>query len=171
MHDRGLSIAGGVLRFGTALNYLFGAGFVVAIALSFVFGEVLARHLLTKYPGHDIATTIAVMRVMAALGIIAVVAVHHIFRRLLAILATVRAGDPFVAQNADRLHQIGWALLVIQLLDLATGVIVVVLDRLGVDHATWTPGFAGWIAVVMTFVLARVFRVGAAMRDDLAMTI
>jgi hypothetical protein len=171
MRDRGLSIAGVVLRFGNALNYLFGAGFVVAIALSFVFGDMLARHLLAKYPGHDIAATIAVMRVMAALGIVAVVAIRHIFRRLLAILATVRAGDPFVAHNADRLHQIGWALLVIQLLDLATGVIVVLLDRLGVDHATWTPGFAGWIAVVMTFVLARVFRVGAAMRDDLAMTI
>jgi hypothetical protein len=33
------------------------------------------------------------------------------------------------------------------------------------------PGFTGWIGVVMLFVLARVFRVGARMRDDLAMTV
>ena len=46
-----------------------------------------------------------------------------------------------------------------------------VLDRLGVEHVTWTPAFTGWIAVAMIFVLARVFRVGAEMRDDLEMTV
>ena len=59
----------------------------------------------------------------------------------------------------------------LQLLDLALGGIGVVFSRLGVDHSTWTPGFTGWIAVLMIFVLARVFRVGAAMSDDLAMTV
>lgn len=171
MQDRGLRITSGVLRFANWANWLVAIGFAVAIALSVIFDHVIAAHLSAKYPTGNVAGTIAILRIMAVLGIVAALAVHQIFTRLLAIVATVRAGDPFIVLNADRLHRIGWALLTLQLLDLAMGLVVVALDRLGVDHATWTPAFTGWIAVVMVFALARVFRVGAAMRDDLAMTV
>src|SRR6266850_1418332 len=43
---------------------------------------------------------------------------------LLAIVLTVRAGDPFVAANADRLQSIAWVLLALQLLSLVIGAIV-----------------------------------------------
>ncbi|MGU3317511.1 DUF2975 domain-containing protein [Sphingomonas sp. M6A6_1c] len=171
MQDKGLRIISGVLRFANGANWLAAIGFAAAVALSFVFGDVIAGHLSTKYPNGNVVGTIFILRIMAVLGIIAAVAVHQIFTRLLAMVCTVRTGDPFVALNADRLTRIGWALLTLQLLDLAMGLIVVALDRMGVDHATWTPAFTGWIAVIMVFALARVFRVGTAMRDDLALTV
>lgn len=171
MRDRGLTVARGVLRVGNGINWLFGIATLAALLVSFPLGDRLAAHLVAKYPHGDIAGTIAVVRVMALLAIAASVAAHQIFTRLLAIVATVDAGDPFIIDNAARLRRIGWALLSLQLLNLAAGAIIVLLDRMGVDHPTWAPGLTGWIAVVMVFALARVFQVGAAMRDDLAMTV
>jgi hypothetical protein len=93
-------------------------------------------------------------------------------RRLLAIVDTVRSGDPFVAANADRLQLIAWSLLALQLLSLVVG---------GIGKAISTPahplhldaGFStsGWLAVLLTFILARVFAAGALMREDLEGTV
>jgi len=171
MQDRVLVVASGLVRFANWLNWAVAAGFMIAIIASFVFSDALTAQIAAKYHGRYVGETIALLRLTGVLGLLACVAVYHLFSRLLAILATVRAGDPFVVANADRLQRIGWALFAIQLLDLAFGGIVLALDRLGVDHATWVPGFTGWIGVVMLFVLARVFRVGTRMRDDLAMTV
>ena len=170
-NDRILNIGSAMLRIANWLNWAFVVGFIVALLMSFVFADALATQLASKYHGRNVAETIVTMRALALIGIPAGFALHQIFTRLHAVVATVRAGDPFVAANADRLQRIGWALLVLQLLDLALGGIGVVFDRLGVDYATWTPGFTGWIAVLMIFVLARVFRIGAAMSDDLALTV
>ena len=171
MQDRVLVVASGLLRFAKWINWAGAIGFAGAIVLSFVFGDALTTQIATKYHGRNVPETVAILRGLGVIGIVAAVALHHLFSRLLAIVATVRAGDPFVVANADRLQRIGLALLAIQLLDLVLGAITFELGRIGVDHATWMPGFTGWIAVVMMFVLARVFRVGAAMRDDLAMTV
>ena len=81
-------------------------------------------------------------------------------------------GDPFVAANADRLQAIAWSLLALQLLSLVIGAIA---------RAVSTPahpldldaGFSinGWLAVLLTFLLARVFAAGALMREDLEGTV
>jgi hypothetical protein len=85
---------------------------------------------------------------------------------------TVRAGDPFVAANASRLQAIAWALLALQLLSLVIGAI---------GNSVSTPahpvnldaGFSisGWLAVLLTFLLARVFAEGTLMREDLEGTV
>ena len=85
---------------------------------------------------------------------------------------TVRMGDPFVAENAYRLQAIAWLLLALQLIGIAIGLI---------GKAISTPahpfhldaGFSvnGWLAVILTFVLARVFAEGTLMREDLEGTI
>ncbi len=171
MQDRILVVASGLVRFANWLNWIVAFGFVIAIIASFVFGDALTTQIATKYHGRYVGEIVALLRLAGILSLAACVAVYHLFSRLLAILATVRAGDPFVVANADRLQQIGWALFAIQLLDLGFGGIVLALDRIGVDHVTWVPGFTGWIGVLMLLVLARVFHVGAGMRDDLAMTV
>ncbi len=103
MRDRGLTVARGVLRVGNGINWLFGIATLAALLVSFPLGDRLAAHLVAKYPHGDIAGTIAVVRVIGLLAIVAAVAAHQIFTRLLAIVATVDAGDPFIIDNAARL--------------------------------------------------------------------
>ena len=112
------------------------------------------------------------LRAIAVLGLAAIPFNYAVLKRLLAIVETVRAGDPFVAANADRLQAIAWALLALQLLSLVIGAI---------GKAVSTPGhpldidagfsISGWLAVLLTFLLARVFAEGTHMREDLEGTV
>jgi hypothetical protein len=85
---------------------------------------------------------------------------------------TVRAGDPFVAENARRLHEIAGAVLVLELLHLAVGAIAKsdAFAARGI-HIDWSFSFTPWVAVLLLFVLARVFEHGARMRADLEGTV
>jgi hypothetical protein len=112
------------------------------------------------------------LRAVGVIGLALIPLYYAALKRLLAIVETVRAGDPFVAANARRLQGIAWVLLVLQLISLVVG---------GIAKAISTPahpidldaGFSmnGWLAVLFTFVLARVFAHGTRMRDDLEGTV
>jgi hypothetical protein len=97
---------------------------------------------------------------------------HILLKRLLAIVGTVRAGDPFVAANANRLQAIAWALLALQLLSLVVGAIAKAIST-PAHPLHFDAGFSisGWLAVLLTFVLASVFAEGALMREDLERTV
>jgi hypothetical protein len=105
-------------------------------------------------------------------GLAAIPVNYVVLKRLLAIVETVRAGDPFVAANAARLQAIGWALLALQLLSLVIGAIAETISSpahpLDIDAGFSIPG---WLAVLLTFLLARVFAEGARMREDLDGTV
>jgi hypothetical protein len=93
-------------------------------------------------------------------------------KRLVAMVHTVRAGDPFVADNANRLQAIAWVLLALQLISLiiwAIGKAVSTPAHPLHLNAGFSP--AGWLAVFLTFVLARVFAEGTLMREDLEGTV
>ncbi|MEO5617120.1 MAG: hypothetical protein ABIS67_05075, partial [Candidatus Eisenbacteria bacterium] len=49
------------------------------------------------------------LRAVAVIGLATIPLSYVILKRLLAIVETVRAGDPFVAANASRLQGIAWA--------------------------------------------------------------
>ena len=97
---------------------------------------------------------------------------YGLLKRLLAIVDTVRAGDPFVAANADRLRTIAWALLALQLLSLVIGAIGKSIST-PAHPVHLDAGFSinGWLAVLLTFLLARVFAEGTVMREELEGTV
>jgi Protein of unknown function (DUF2975) len=172
MRDRLTHLAGAILRLFIVGNLALGGLFLLGLLLSFPFEGALAARLVTKYGAAvDSGGVLNTLRVLAIVGIGSVVIVHHVLASMRAIVATVDAGDPFAMANADRLTRIGWGLLGLQLIHFAAGGFIVRLARLGIETATWTPQFGGWLGVLLAFVLARVFRRGAAMRDDLAMTV
>jgi hypothetical protein len=131
----------------------------------------LAAQLVAKYGAVvDSGGVIGALRVLAVVGMVSVWVVHQVLAPLKAIVATI-SEDPFVLANADRLTRIGWGLLGIQFVNLAAGGFTGWLRGYGVETASWTPQLAGWLGVLLAFVLARVFRRGAQMRDELAMTV
>jgi hypothetical protein len=97
---------------------------------------------------------------------------YAILKRLLQIVETVRAGDPFVAANASRLRAIAWALLALQLRGLVIGAIVKAVSTPAHPlHINAGFSISGWLAVLLTFLLARVFAEGTLMREELEGTV
>src|SRR5262245_12136556 len=112
------------------------------------------------------------MRLIMVIGIGATPLTHILLTRLLAIVESVRRADPFVAGNAARLQTTAWALLGLQLLHLAVGAIAAAASSLSQPlDLDWNFSIAGWLAVLLLFVLARVFDHGTRMRDDLEGTV
>ena len=91
------------------------------------------------------------------------------------ILDTAIAGDPFVGDNAERLKRIGWCLLGVMVAQFVYTTIVIWIapdnNILGHIGGTEGPSLAGCLAVLLIFVLARIFRHGAEMRAELEGTV
>ena len=165
-----LPIAHAVLRILIVLNWLMGAAILALLVIMPNKQWIVAAFKLTSSPDAD--QVIMGLRAVAVLGLIAIPLNYVVLKRLLAIVATVRAGDPFVAANANRLQAIAWVLLTLQLLSIVIGTIgKAVSSPAHPVHLDAGFSISGWLAVILTFVLARVFAEGAHMRDDLEGTV
>ncbi|MFL6758966.1 DUF2975 domain-containing protein [Sphingomonas sp.] len=166
-----LPIAFVVLRILIVLNWLFGACILALLVYTFI-NEPWTMLALGVSRLPDAQTVMMGMRAIAALGVIAIGLSYAVLKRLLAMVGTVRAGDPFVAANAYRLQIVAWILLALQLLSLAIAAIGKAIST-SQHPFHLDAGFSvnGWLAVVLTFVLARVFAEGTLMREDLEGTV
>jgi hypothetical protein len=165
-----LPIARFVLQALIVLNILAG---LAILALLFIVPNrewIIVALKLQDYPNAD--QVIWGLRAVAVLGLVSIGFNHLILKRLLAVVDTVRDGDPFLAENAYRLQAIAWFLLILQLLSLAIAAIGRWISSPG-HEVQLEAGFslAGWLSVLLMFVLARVFAEGAVMRRDLEGTI
>ena len=170
-YSAALPIAYVALRILIVVNWVLGACILGLLIYTFINEPWTMRALeVTDYPKAQIVLN--GMRAIAAIGLVSIPLNHIIFTRLLAMVGTVRAGDPFVAANAYRLRAIAWTLLALQLLGLVIAAIVEAIST--PEHPVdIEAGFSvnGWLAVLMTFILARVFAEGALMREDLEGTV
>jgi hypothetical protein len=93
------------------------------------------------------------------------------------IVGTVAAGDPFIHDNADRLSKMGWIALGAQVVSIPLAAAVVWIAGMVEDYDSHRlddgVGFdgGGIVLILVLFILARVFRQGAAMREDLEGTV
>src|SRR5688572_31364180 len=169
-YSAALPIAYVVLRILVILNWLIG---LAILALLLVMpNEQWIMSAFKLSPSPEAERLVMGLRAIAVLGLAAIPVNYLVLKRLLAIVETVRAGDPFVATNASRLRAIAWALLALQVLSVVIGAI---------RNSVSTPahpvdidaGFSinGWLAVLLTFLLARVFAEGTFMREDLEGTV
>ena len=165
-----LPIAHLALRILIVANWLMGAG-ILTLLVILPHEEWIMRSLELS-PSPEADRMILGLRAIAVLGLAAIPVNYAILKRLLAMVDTVRAGDPFVTANAARLQAIAWALLTLQLLSLVIGTIAKAISS-AAHPIDVDAGFSisGWLAVLLTFLLARVFAEGALMREDLKGTV
>ena len=165
-----LPIAHVVLRVLIVLNWLMGAAILALLVIMPNEQWIMSAFKLSPSP--EAERLVMGLRAIAVLGLGAIPVNYAILKRLLDMVGTVRAGDPFVAANASRLQTIAWALLALQLLSLVIGAIAKAVALPG-KPLDIDAGFSvnGWLAVLLTFLLARVFAEGARMRDDLEGTV
>ncbi len=164
-------VASVMLRIVIVLNWLGGAAILTLLTATIV-AEQWTFAALGITPSSAIPSMIKGLRAIAAIGIVAVPLNDVVLTRLLAIVETVRRGDPFVATNAHRLQVIAWALLLLQMLSLVVGAIGKAIATPAVPlHLDAGFSTGGWLAVLLTFILARVFAAGTLMREDLDGTV
>ena len=163
-----LSVSRRALRVLITLNWVFGAAILALLIWTFLAEAFVARALGA---GKD-PNLIVAMRLIMVIGVVAAPIANVVFSRLLWIVDTVRTGDPFVISNALRLQTIAWAVLALEL----SRLVVVGIAR-GVSttarpiHIDFHFSVTPWLAVLLLFVLARVFEHGARMREELAATV
>ena len=166
-----LPIAYVFLRILILLNWLFGACVLGLLAFTFV-NEPWTMKALGVVGMSDAMQVMWAMRGIAALGVAAVPVNYMILYRLLMMVDTVRAGDPFVPANAYRLHAIAWLLVALQLISMTiAGIGRVISTEEHPFHLDAGFSVNSWLAVVLCFVLARVFAEGTLMREDLEGTV
>jgi Protein of unknown function (DUF2975) len=161
-----LPLAYAFLRVLIVLNWLM-AGAIVAL-LAFFPTRQWIMSSLDLFPSPEADRVIMGLHAIAVLGVAATPLNYAFLKELLEIIRTVRAGDPFVGSNAGRLQVIAWVLLALQLLSIVIGTIAKRIST--AEHPIhMDAGFSigGWLAVLLAFLLARVFAEGALMREDL----
>jgi len=165
-----LPIAHVALRIVIILNWLMGAA-ILALLVAMP-NEQWIMSAFKLSPSPDAERLVMGLRAVAALGLAVIPLNYLVLKKLLAIVETVRAGDPFIATNAQRLRAIAWALLALQILSIVIGAIGKSIST-PAHPVHLDAGFSinGWLAVLLTFLLSRVFAVGAHMREDLEGTV
>jgi hypothetical protein len=166
-----LPIAYVVLRILIVLNWAYGAA-ILGLVIFANSNPAWFMRAIDVPAGLDPKPIMSGLTAIATLGVLAIPLNHLILTRLLRIVETVGRGDPFVSANAFRLNAIAWALLALQLLSMVIG---------GIGKAIASKDFPlhldagfsinGWLCVILTFVLARVFAEGSLMREDLEGTV
>jgi len=165
-----LPIAYVVLRILIVMNWLMGAAILALLVVMPNEQWIMSAFKLAPSPDAD--RVVMGLRAVAVLGLVTIPLNYTVLKRLLAIVGTVRAADPFVATNAHRLRAIAWTLLALQLLSLVIGAIGKAIST-PAHPVHLDAGFSinGWLAVLLTFLLARVFAEGTHMREDLEGTV
>jgi hypothetical protein len=163
--------------FFTAVFTIVGALILLMVPVVLVMQDRILAEMRGKGMAVDGGTIGAILLVL--IGVAALLALMVWFLLTLRrIVNSVRDGDPFAPINAARLARMGWIALGGQLAAMPVGAMVLFLNStLGDQHGDLKIhgdfGFSGGgiLLVLILFILARVFRHGAAMRDDLEGTV
>ena len=165
-----LPIAYVMLRILIVVNWLGGAAILALLVVMPNEQWIMSAFKLSPSP--EAERLVMGLRAIAVLGLATIPLNYVVLKRLRAMVETVREGDPFVAANASRLQAIAWVLFALNLLSIVIGAIAKSVSTpahpLHIDA-----GFSinGWLAVLLTFLLARVFAEGTRMREDLDGTV
>ena len=139
-------------------------------AIGMYHSQVIAALAEDGAPAAALWAIVALMLLAAAVISLCWLFLRHMKR----IIDTVAAGDPFVPENADRLRAMGWLVLIIYLIGIPLGAIAMWMASVteGADiRFTGDLGGGGIVLCLTLFILARVFRKGTEMREELEGTI
>jgi hypothetical protein len=170
-----LSAAHVILALGIGLfvfvmaTVLIGLGAVLTVAR----GELYAE--LAKAGAPDNVYWAVVVVLLLLLEVIMFLGLRFVLE-LRGIVRSVDRGDPFEPANADRLSRMGWLTTAAFLLTIAVSAIASWVQDLAGEageniDVDFSLGGGGILLILTLFILARVFRQGAAMRDELEGTV
>lgn len=174
LNDPLLVLARGLTQVLLALSGLLAIACALGAAIALASPETIASLFLDRDLSSVPAGAGAALAGLLALAALTLAGAVYFLKQQLEIIGSVVAGDPFAPANADRLSRMGWTVLAIQVVAVPLGLLEYrVQDLLDPEEAIIAVSFAdnGLILALVLFILARVFRHGAAMREDLEGTV
>lgn len=160
------------------LIIMMGAMVVVAVACAIGAVAVLAMHghVVAELAKESIPTEVAwAIAPLLALLVGAGALGFFFFRHLYRIVGTVGAGDPFIPENAQRLSAMGWIVIAVHVLAIPLVGIAAWIAKMAKESASFHLDggldIGGILLALILFILARVFREGNRMREELEGTV
>ncbi len=151
------------------------AGLTILIPVILFNSDQVASSLAESGSTASLAAVLALIVVFLVAVIAVVATAFHFFQLLGRIIDTVSEGEPFVEINADRLSRMGWIVLAFQVAAIPIGAVAAYLAAQLPDHVDISAdiefSLTGLLMAVVLFILARVFRHGIALREDLEGTV
>jgi hypothetical protein len=169
-----LAAAQVIVAIGLALLVFVAAMVLIGIGALLTVGrsEVMAELAANDVPGGVFWALIFVLVVLEGLLYLGL----RFLLELRGIIKSVERGDPFEPANADRLSRMGWLTVGSYGLAIVMGLTVAAVKRVSgelgqdVDFEAGLGG-GGLLLILVLFILARVFRQGAKMREELEGTV
>jgi hypothetical protein len=175
-----LAIAKGILWFLMGVMLAGAVACLIAIPCLQVFRSEITVEFAKGAPSIPMPSFLWAVSAVLACSIALLLVLFRIFQLLKRVVDTVGMGDPFVPENARRLVQMAWLTLAMQVVTIPVGSIAVWIDKVveespkaHTDINSLDFGFSsnGLLLMLILFILARVFRQGAAMRAELEGTV
>ena len=164
--------------FRAILTFLLGLTIAMGITLALIIPVVIANQdrfatellpTTSLVPGGDvIGAVLGVVVLVSAIVALTFMLLRHLRR----IVDSVRLGDPFVPENARRLRSMAWLSIALQIVALIAGGLTMWLEEASRQfEANFDISIGGMLFPLVLFILARVFRRGAEMREELEGTV
>lgn len=167
-----LGIARALLVFFMAVFVIAAAACAIAIPVILVMHADIIAELAKEAP-----KTANMQFVWALAGLLTavaalLVAMWYFTHKLKQIVDSVAAGDPFIPENAERLKIMAWLSLALQFIAVPITVFGAwVGDEVQPTNVDASVSGNGLLLALVLFILARVFRTGAQMREELEGTV
>ena len=153
------------MGFTAVLAGVFAAAMPAALIMNERLLRLLERHDAPPESIWVVISVVALSGLSAGLG-------FFFFRHLYRIVASVEGGDPFVPANARRLQFMGWIAIAVHVLGIPLAMTSRWLDRIfGRPHDGFELSYFAILLALVLFVLARVFREGARLREEVEGTV
>jgi hypothetical protein len=152
-----------------ALSALVTTAFVIATPAVLIMKQSVLTSLVSR--GAPPEAIWAAVGVLAVSGIVAGLG-YLFFRHLYRIVASVEDGDPFIPVNARRLQAMGWIAVAVHVVGIPLAMTMKWLNENGADaHGGFEFSYFGLLLALVLFVIARVFREGTRLREELEGTV
>lgn len=155
-----------ILGLAMALAATVAAGLVIAVPMAFLMRD----RILVEVAGLAASPTAAILAIAGLLTLAALVAAlaFLFLRHLSRIVGSVGEGDPFVPANAARLAAMAWITVAIHATAWIMALITDWVDDVARNtHIEIDVPLSGLFIALILFILARVFREGTRMREEL----
>jgi hypothetical protein len=159
----------GLLLVVTAVVSVVLAG--LAVAVPFNQARVAAR--IARHTGQVAGEgTTALIVLFLALAAVMCALFFAWLRDLRRVIDSVGEGNPFAPVNAQRLTRMGWITVAVELISIKAGGLAAYLTHhFRREHIDIGLSLGGVLLALVLFILARVFREGAKMREELEGTV